>query len=611
MTYILGVSSFFHDSGAALIRNGEIIAASHEERFTRHKHDAAFPKNAIDFCLSYAEIDPEQLDGVVYYEKPLVKFERILETQLAMPSKSLPSFVKAMPVWLNTKLHMPSIIDKNFENRLKCPIYFSTHHGAHAASAFYPSPFEKAAFICLDGVGEWTTSSWGVGEGNKITFEQVMEFPHSLGLLYSAFTGYLGFRVNSGEYKVMGLAPYGEDKYSNIIRDNLIDIKDDGSFWLNQEYFDYCTGDRMYNSKFEKLFDMKTRKSEGQITPKHTDIAKSLQVVTEEIILKIARNVKKVSGQNNLCLAGGCALNCVANGKILKEEIFDNIWIQPASGDAGGALGAALWGYYEVLNQERKIVLPDAQKGSLLGIDYAPETIQEKLDKVGAKYRKIDDEFGELTPLIAKYISEGKSIGHMNGRAEFGPRALGNRSILADARNTKMQRKLNLAVKKRESFRPFAPTCLEEDASKYFDIREGMTSPYMLLTVDVAESVRTPLEQNDENLFGIEKLNVVRSQIPAVTHVDYSARLQTVNKDTNPRYYSIINEFKKLTGCSVVVNTSFNVRGEPLVNSPEDAYRCFMFTDLDVLVIGNFVLLKEEQPPLDGYKEYLKTLISD
>lgn len=611
MTYILGISSFFHDSGAAIIKNGEIIAASHEERFTRHKHDSAYPKNAIDFCLSYAEIEPEELDGVVYYEKPLVKFERILETQLALPSKSLPSFVKAMPVWLNTKLHMPSIIDKNFENRLKCPIYFATHHGAHAASAFYPSPFENAAFICLDGVGEWTTSSWGIGDGNKIIFEQVMEFPHSLGLLYSAFTGYLGFRVNSGEYKVMGLAPYGEDKYSSIIKDNLIDIKEDGSFWLNQEYFDYCTGTRMYNSKFEKLFGMKARKSESKITPKHTDIAKSLQVVTEEIILKIARNVKKVSGEKNLCLAGGCALNCVANGKILKEEIFDNIWIQPASGDAGGALGAALWGYYEVLKNERKIVLPDAQKGSLLGIDYAPEKIQEKLDKIGAKYKKIDDEYGELTPLIAKYISEGKSIGHMNGRAEFGPRALGNRSILADARNTEMQKKLNLAVKKRESFRPFAPTCLEEDANRYFDIKEGLTSPYMLLTVDVAENVRVPLVENYENLFGIEKLNVVRSQIPAVTHVDYSARLQTVNKETNPRYYSIIDEFKKLTGCSVVVNTSFNVRGEPLVNSPEDAYRCFMFTDLDVLVIGNFVLLKEEQPPLKGYKKYLKTLISD
>ncbi|MCR5260678.1 MAG: carbamoyltransferase [Candidatus Gastranaerophilales bacterium] len=611
MTYILGISSFFHDSGAAIVKNGEILAASHEERFTRHKHDSAFPKNAIDFCMSYAEIDPEQLDGVVYYEKPLVKFERILETQLAMPTKSLPSFVKAMPVWLNTKLHMPSIIDKHFENRLKCPIYFSTHHGAHAASAFYPSPFENAAFICLDGVGEWTTSSWGTGNGNKINFEQVMEFPHSLGLLYSAFTGYLGFRVNSGEYKVMGLAPYGEDKYSQIIRDNLIDIKEDGSFWLNQEYFDYCTGTRMYNKKFEKLFGLKTRKAEGKITPQHTDIAKSLQVVTEEIILKIARNVRKVSGEKNLCLAGGCALNCVANGKILKEEIFDNIWIQPASGDAGGALGAALWGYYEVLKNERKIVLPDAQKGSLLGIDYAPEKIKESLDKIGAKYRQIDDEFGELTPLIAKYISEGKSIGHMNGRAEFGPRALGNRSILADARNTKMQRKLNLAVKKRESFRPFAPTCLEEDASEFFDIKEGLTSPYMLLTVDVSENVRTPLKQNDENLFGIEKLNVVRSLIPAVTHVDYSARLQTVNRETNPRYYSIIEEFKKLTDCSVVVNTSFNVRGEPLVNSPEDAYRCFMFTDLDVLVIGNFVMLKNEQPPLKGYKKYLKTLISD
>lgn len=611
MTYILGLSSYFHDSGAALVKDGEIIAAAHEERFTRHKHDPAYPQNAINFCLDYAGILPEDLHGVVYYEKPLIKFERILETQLAYPEKSLASFVKAMPVWLNTKLHMPKTIDKSFENRLKCPIYFSTHHGAHAASAFYPSPFENAAFICLDGVGEWTTSSWGVGYNNEIHFEQVMEFPHSLGLLYSAFTGYLGFRVNSGEYKVMGLAPYGEDKYSDIIRENLVDIKDDGSFWLNQEYFDYCTGTRMYNSKFEDLFGLKARKAESELTSKHMDIAKSLQVVTEEIILKIARNVRKVSGEKNLCLAGGCALNCVANGKILKENIFDSIWIQPASGDAGGALGAALWAYYEALGNERKIILPDAQKGSLLGSEFTEDEIQKSLDKIGAKYRKIDDEFGELTPLIAKYISEGKSIGHMNGRAEFGPRALGNRSILADARNTEMQRKLNLAVKKRESFRPFAPTCLEEDASKFFDVKEGLTSPYMLLTVEVAEGVRVPLTEDDSNLFGIDKLNVVRSKIPAVTHVDYSARLQTVNKDTNPRYYSIIDEFKKLTGSSVVVNTSFNVRGEPLVNSPEDAYRCFMFTDIDVLVIGNFILLKEDQPPLEGYREYLKTLISD
>ena len=408
MTYILGLSSYFHDSGAALVKDGEIIAAAHEERFTRHKHDPAFPENAIKFCLDYAGILPEDLNGVVYYEKPLIKFERILETQLAYPEKSLTSFVKAMPVWLNTKLHMPKIIDKNFENRLKCPIYFSTHHGAHAASAFYPSPFENAAFICLDGVGEWTTSSWGVGYNNEIHFEQVMEFPHSLGLLYSAFTGYLGFRVNSGEYKVMGLAPYGEDKYSDIIRENLVDIKDDGSFWLNQEYFDYCTGVRMYNSKFEDLFGMKARKSESELTGKHMDIAKSLQVVTEEIILKIARNVRRVSGEKNLCLAGGCALNCVANGKILKENIFDNIWIQPASGDAGGALGAALWAYYEVLDKERKIILPDAQKGSLLGSEFSEEEIQKSLDKIGAKYRKIDDEFGELTPLIAKYIPREK-----------------------------------------------------------------------------------------------------------------------------------------------------------------------------------------------------------
>lgn len=609
MTYILGISSYFHDSGAALVKDGEIIAAAHEERFTRHKHDPAYPQNAIDFCLQYAKINPEDLDGVVYYEKPLIKFERILETQIAYPFKSLPSFVKSMPVWLNKKLHMPKTIDKSFENRLKCPIYFATHHGAHAASAFFPSPFESAAFICLDGVGEWTTSSWGIGDENKLHFEQVLEFPHSLGLLYSAFTGYLGFRVNSGEYKVMGLAPYGEDKYSDIIRNNLVDIKNDGSFWLNQEYFDYCTGNYMYNGKFEKLFDMKARSSEAEITRKHTDIAKSLQVVTEEIILKIAKNVRKLSGEKNLCLAGGCALNCVANGKILKENIFDNIWIQPASGDAGGALGAALWAYYEVLKNERRIVLPDAQKGSLLGSEFSDNQIEQSLQQIGAKYFRLEE--NEISSYIAKCISESKIVGHMNGRAEFGPRALGNRSIIADARNTEMQKKLNLAVKKRESFRPFAPTCLEEDAHKFFTVKEGQTSPYMLLTVDVKEDIRCEVDKNAENLFGIEKLNIVRSQIPAVTHVDYSARLQTVNQNTNKRYYDIINEFKKLTGCSVIVNTSFNVRGEPLVNSPEDAYRCFMFTDIDVLVVGNYIMLKPEQQKLEGYKEYLKTLRPD
>lgn len=609
MTYILGISAYFHDSGAALIKNGEIIAAAHEERFTRHKHDSAYPQNAINFCLKYAGIQPEDIDGVVYYEKPLIKFERILETQIAMPFKSLPSFVKAMPIWLNTKLHMPKIIDKSFENRLKCPIYFSTHHGAHAASAFYPSPFNSAAFICLDGVGEWTTSSWGIGDENEIHFEQVLEFPHSLGLLYSAFTGYLGFRVNSGEYKVMGLAPYGEDKYSSIIKDNLIDIKEDGSFWLNQEYFDYCTGTRMYNKKFEKLFGMRARSSESEITRKHTDIAKSLQVITEEIILKIAKNVRKLSGEKNLCLAGGCALNCVANGKILKENIFDNIWIQPASGDAGGALGAALWAYYEVLKNERKIILPDAQKGSLLGSEFNDFEIKNALDEIGAKYYRAEE--NTIAAEIAKYISEGKIVAHLNGRAEFGPRALGNRSILADARNTEMQKKLNLAVKKRESFRPFAPTCLEEDADKFFNIKKGTTSPYMLLTVDVNESIRTAVKKEDKDLFGIEKLNVIRSQIPAVTHVDYSARIQTVNQNTNKRYYDIINEFKKLTGCSVIVNTSFNVRGEPLVNSPQDAYRCFMFTDIDVLVTGNYIMIKSEQPKPKGYKDYLKTLRPD
>lgn len=604
MAKILGISAYYHDSAAALVIDGEIICAAQEERFTRLKHDSALPKNAIEFCLKQGNITYEDLDSVVFYEKPLIKFERILETVLAYAPKSLGFFTDSMPVWAKDKLFIPNKIDKLFNNKLKCPIYFTSHHESHQASAFFPSPFEESAILCLDGVGEWDTTSWGIGKNNKIELKQTIEFPHSLGLLYSTFTGFLGFRVNSGEYKVMGLAPYGEPLYTDLILDNLIDLKDDGTFWLNQKYFGYGTSKYMYNKNFEKLFGKKARKSETPLTQKDMDIAASIQAVTDEIVLRLANDVRQKSGMKNLCLAGGCALNCVANGKLLKSGIFDNIWIQPASGDAGGALGAALCANYHIFNDERKIITPDFQKGSLLGPSYTDSEIESVLKKYNANYEKVEN---DIEKIIAKYISEGKSIGHFAGRMEFGPRALGNRSILADARNPKMQKKLNLAIKKRESFRPFAPSCLEEDKEKYFDIKT--VSPYMLLTTDVKEDIRCDVD--DKNLSGLDKLKIARSSIPAVTHVNYSARLQTVSKEINPKYWAIINEFKTLTGCSVIVNTSFNVRGEPIVCSPEDAFKCFMFTDLDVLVLENFILLKENQKSISGYDEYKKTLIND
>ncbi len=610
MTYLLGISAYYHDSAAALIKDGEIIAAAQEERFTRIKQDSSFPINAVNFCLEKAGITPEDLDGVVYYEKPFVKFERILETALAYVPFSMHSFINAMPVWLKTKLFIPSQIDKHFEKRLKCPIYFTTHHESHCASAFFPSPFEEAAILCLDGVGEWDTTTWGIGKDNNVSIKQKIEFPHSLGLLYSAFTGFLGFKVNSGEYKVMGLAPYGEPIYKDLIYENLIDVKEDGSFWLNTEYFGYCTTDYMFNEKFEKLFNRKARKPESQLTQNDMDIAASLQLVTEEIILKLANHVYKQTGLKNLCLAGGCALNCVSNGNLLKNTPFENIWIQPAAGDAGGALGAALAVYYRALGNKRIIGTSDSQKGSLLGPSFADEEILDTLNKFNAKYIKYTSE-EEVVKVIAKYISEGKSIGHFAGRMEFGPRALGNRSILADSRNREMQKNLNLAIKKRESFRPFAPSCLEEDVELYFDIKKDKKSPYMLLTQPVSNSVRLELSEEEKNYKGIEKLKAYRSTIPAVTHVNYSARIQTVSKDVNPRYWNIINEFKKLTDCSVIVNTSFNIRGEPIVNTPENAFKCFMFTDLDVLVLENFVLLKEEQVKLDGVEQYQQQFTLD
>ncbi len=605
MTYLLGISAYYHDSAAAIIKDGEIIAAAQEERFTRIKQDSEFPINAARYCLKEAQIEPEQLDGVVYYEKPFVKFERILETELAYAPFSMRSFVNAMPVWLNKKLFIPNQTDKHFDKRLKCPIYFTTHHESHCASAFYPSPFEEAAILCLDGVGEWDTTTWGIGKGNKIEIKGKIEFPHSLGLLYSTFTGFLGFKVNSGEYKVMGLAPYGEPVYKDLILEKLVDVKPDGSFWLNQEYFGYCTTDYMYNKKFEKLFNRSPRKPETALTQSDMDMAASIQSVTEEIILKLAKYVYEQTGQKNLCLAGGVALNCVSNGNILKNGPYENIWTQPAAGDAGGALGAVLAVYYMGLNNERKVNPDDSQKGSLLGPKYSDEEILETLNKYNAKYTKYNTE-DEVAQIIAKYISEGKSIGHFAGRMEYGPRALGNRSILADPRNREMQKNLNLAIKKRESFRPFAPSCLEEDVEEFFAIKAGKKSPYMLLTQPISDKIKTQLTDEEKNLKGIDKLKAYRSTLPAITHVNYSARIQTVSKKVNPRYWNIINEFKKLTACSVVVNTSFNIRGEPIVNTPENAYKCFMYTDLDVLVLENFVLLKKEQTSLSGKEEYQK-----
>ena len=608
LNYVLGISAYYHDSAAAIVCDGEIIAAAQEERFSRKKHDASFPKQAIEYCIKEANINIEDLDAVVFYEKPFLKFERILETSLAFIPKGADIFISSMPSWVKTKLFIPSQIEKYFEKKLNCPIYFTSHHKAHQASAFYPSPFKEAAILCMDGVGEWDTTSWGIGIDEDITIKQKIEYPHSLGLLYSTFTGYLGFKVNSGEYKLMGLAPYGEAKYKNLILDNLVDLKDDGSFWLNMKYFGYNNSRYMYSKELIELFKKQPRKENDELTQFDMDIAASIQEVTNEIVLKIARYIKKQTNMKNLCLAGGCALNCTANGKILKEKIFENIWIQPASGDAGGALGAALEISYKIFNKKRNANnKDDFQKGSYLGPCYCEDEILKVLNKYHAVHKKINND-DDLNKFIAKSIAQGKIIGYFQGRMEFGPRALGARSILADARDLKMQKKLNLAIKKRESFRPFAPSCLEEDAFEYFNIEKNQKSPYMLLTLDVSDKIK---KENDENLKGLEKLKQELSVIPAVTHVDYSSRIQTVNKKDNPKYHGVINEFKKLTGTAVIVNTSFNVRGEPIVCSPEDAFKCFMYSDIDILILENFVLLKEEQNKLDGFEEYQKTLISD
>ncbi len=601
MTTILGISAFYHDSAAALVRDGEIVAAAQEERFTRIKHDHHFPQHAVDYCLQEAGITPEHIDAVVFYDKPLLKFERLLETYLAFAPQGLTSFMMAMPLWVRQKLFLPREIDKGLYDRYDGPIYFTLHHEAHAASAFFPSPFEEAAIITMDGVGEWTTTSWGVGKGNRLELRQEVRFPHSLGLLYSAFTYYTGFQVNSGEYKVMGLAPYGDPKYADLILSKLMDLKEDGSFWLDQSYFNYCAGLTMTNEKFDALFGGPPRKPESKLTQREMDLAASVQKVTEEVMLRVARHVHKETGLDNLCMAGGVTLNCVGNGRVLREGPFKRMWMQPASGDAGGALGAALFAWYQLMDNPRKPVAGDSQKGSYLGPAFGTEAIKASLAPFNAKFTVYDSE-DALCTKIAELLDAGKIIGHFAGRMEFGPRALGSRSIIGDARNTTMQTTMNVKIKFRESFRPFAPSCLEERVSDYFELSEP--SPYMLLVAPVREDRRKPMSDDQKRLFGIQKLNVPRSDIPAITHVDYSARVQTVNQEKHPRFYNIIKAFEKRTGYGVIVNTSYNIRGEPIVCRPEEAYRCFMFTDMDALVLENCICLKEDQPPMQGAEEY-------
>ena len=597
MKSILGISAYYHDSAAAMLIDGKIIAAAQEERFSRKKHDARYPFNAVEYVLKESKLKLNEVDHIVFYEKPFLKFERLLETYVAFAPKGFKSFSMSMPIWLKEKLFQKKMLfnqlkthDKNFNKIDK--IYFSEHHFSHAASAFYASPFQKASVLTLDGVGEWATTTVAHGDGRNLKISKEIHFPHSIGLLYSAFTYYTGFKVNSGEYKLMGLAPYGEPKFKNLILDNLLDLKDDGTFRLNMQYFDYATGLRMTNSKFNNLFGQSPRNPKKDlITQFHMDIASSIQSVTEEIVLRLVKSIKKDSNCENLCMAGGVALNCVANGKVLKNKIFENIWIQPAAGDAGGALGAALAFWYQELKNERNIPLKDEMQGSYLGPSFSDDEIEKELTKLGAKYKKLSED--QLIDITAKELSLEKTIGWFQGRMEFGPRALGSRSIIADPRSEKMQKILNLKIKFRESFRPFAPSVIREDLPQWFDLHRD--SPYMLLVADINKSIRKDMTDKEKNLFGIDKLNVKRSTIPAVTHVDYSARIQTVHENTNPKYYKLLKNFKKITNCPVIVNTSFNVRGEPIVCSIYDAFRCFMGTDLDILVCGNFMLHKDHQ----------------
>ena len=611
--YILGISAFYHDSAACLLNNGEIVAAAQEERFTRKKHDARFPCLAINYCLKEAGISPKDLDNVVFYEKPFVKFERLLETYLAFAPRGFKSFAQSMPSWIEDKLFQKSNIikelGKTFGNDINwaSKLLFSEHHLSHAASAYYPSPFNRAAILTLDGVGEWTTSSLAIGNGKEIKILKEIRFPHSIGLLYSAFTYYLGFKVNSGEYKVMGLAPYGVPKYAELIKENLIKISHDGSFQLDMSYFNYATGLTMTNKKFDKLFGGPPRQKESQLTQKEMDLAASIQKVTEDIVIQIAKAIAKETGEKNLCLAGGVALNCVANGALLRERIFDDIWIQPAAGDAGGALGAAFATWFLHHNNERiKLGNYDLMKGAYLGPLFTHDEIEIELNKCGANFHVLDDQ--ELFEKVAISLASEKAIGWMQGRMEFGPRALGGRSIIADPRSPSMQKQLNLKVKYRESFRPFAPSILSEHISEWFEY--GKDSPYMLMVANIQKDKRRSMSSEENALFGIEKLNVQRSSIPAITHVDFSARIQTVHAETNPRYHALISKFYEKTGCPIVVNTSFNVRGEPIVCSPSDAFRCFMGTELDLLVIDNFLLIKDEQN-LELKERYFETFELD
>ncbi len=603
---ILGISAFYHDSAACLVQDGKIIAAAQEERFTRKKHDADYPQHAVDYCLKAGGITAKELDLVVFYEKPFLKFERLLESYMSYAPKGLFSFLKAMPVWIKQKLWIKSLI----QEKLGCEpkVIFPEHHESHAASAFYPSPYQEAAFLTADGVGEWATASYGIGKGNQLEILADIRFPHSLGLLYSAFTYYTGFRVNSGEYKLMGLAPYGDGKYKDLILKHLIDIKEDGSFKLNLEYFDFAVGLTMTNSKFHDLFEGPPRKPESKITQKDMDLAKSIQEVTEEVMLKMAKHIHKTTGMKHLCLSGGVALNCVANGRILREGPFESLWIQPAAGDAGGALGAALYGWYQHLGHPRNSDNKnDFMKGSYLGPEYSNDEIQSFLDAEKIIYKKLSD--AELPKAVADLIAQEKVLGWFHGRLEFGPRALGGRSIIGDARSPKMQEVMNLKIKFRESFRPFAPSVMEEEVTKYFEIHQP--SPYMLLVAPVQKNLRREMNEEEQKKFGIDKLNVVRSTVPAVTHVDYSARIQTVRSEVNPPYYATLKELRDRHNCATIINTSFNVRGEPLVMTPQDAYRCFMRTEMDYLILENFILDKKDQKALEKDTNWRKEFVLD
>ncbi|MHC4549807.1 MAG: carbamoyltransferase family protein [Planctomycetota bacterium] len=603
---ILGISAFYHDSAACLVREGRIIAAAQEERFTRRKHDYMFPRHAIRYCLQEGGVDAGDLETVVFYDKPFQKFDRLLETYASYAPLGIRSFLKAMPLWLKQKLHIPDIVAK--EIGFKGKVLFTEHHQSHAASAFFPSPFEHAAILTIDGVGEWATTTLGVGEENALRLLKEIRFPHSLGLLYSAFTYYTGFRVNSGEYKVMGLAPYGEPKYVDLIREHLIDLREDGSFRLNQRYFNYCAGLTMTNRRLHKLFGGPPRRPESPVTQREMDVARSIQVVTEEAMLRMARHLHDLTGEKNLCLAGGVALNCVGNGRILREGPFRNLWIQPAAGDAGGALGAALQVWHQYYGNPREVNEGDSQAGSYLGPEFSNEQIRAFLGERGAPATVVQDE-QELVDLVAGQIEEGKVVGWFQGRMEFGPRALGSRSILGDPRNREMQTTMNLKIKYRESFRPFAPCVLGERVADWFE--HDTDSPYMLLVAPVREGRRRALTPEEQGRHGLELLKVIRSEIPAITHVDYSARVQTVHDETNPRFARLLRAWERRTGCPVLINTSFNVRGEPIVCTPEDAYRCFLRTEMDILVLNNHVLFKEHQAPLEEAADWRKEFVLD